>query len=214
MPVSNPDHLPLLIHLTAALQPRRVLDVGVGMGSLGLLARQSLDICYGRIQPAAWETTIDGVEVFEGYRNTVWGYAYSQVHMGDVRTVLPALGRYDLVFCCDVLEHFEHAESRRLISALLAQCDVLIATTPNHHIPQDAWGGNEAERHLSVVTAGDFPDLALHERGAGTDLFVAAHNAVQRATIGRIAAVSPRTVPPRPPALWRRAGRKLRRLLR
>lgn len=211
MPLSNPDHLPALIHLTAALEPRRVLDVGIGMGSLGLLARQSLDICYGRIEPATWHATIDGVEIFAGYRNPVWGYAYTQVHLGDIRRLLPALPAYDIVFCCDVLEHFEHNESRKLIADLLDHSTILVATSPHRHIPQGAWGGNEAERHLSVVGKADFPDLALHLKGAVTDCMVATHHRDLREKIISIAATLPRILPPSKPSLLRRALHKFRR---
>jgi hypothetical protein len=213
MPVSNPDHLPALIHLISGLQPARLLDVGIGMGSLGLLARQSLDICYGRIDRPTWQSTIEGVEIFERYRNPTWDYAYSRVHVGDVRQLLGSLPRYDVVVCCDVLEHFEPADSRALIARLLAHSGCLIATSPNQFIPQDAWGGNEAERHLSVVGPTDFPGLAVHQRGAVTDLFAAASDSVLREKVRAIAAASPRSVPPRHPSPVARAWRKLRRHL-
>jgi hypothetical protein len=209
MPVSNPDHLPLLVHLTTGLQPRRLLDVGIGMGSFGLLARQSLDICHGRVGASDWQATIDGAEIFEGYRNPVWSYAYSQVHIGNIVTLLPSLQRYDVIVCCDVLEHFDVGEARALIAGMLAHSSVLIATTPNRFIPQGAWGGNEAERHRSVVTSGDFPGLAVHQRGAATDLFAASCDPGDRAKLEKIAEASPRTVPPRPLAIWRRVCRKL-----
>jgi hypothetical protein len=211
MPVSNPDHLPALVHLVSGLQPRRLLDVGIGMGSFGLLARQSLDICYGRLSPSNWQVTIDGAEIFEGYRNPVWDFAYSTVHMGDIRQLLPTLPRYDVVICCDVLEHFDPAEARTLIGALLDHSATLIATSPNHFIPQDAWGGNESERHLSVIGREDFPGLAVHHRGAGTDLFAASNDPERRATLRAIAAASPRSLPPPSNTLLRRAWRRLRR---
>src|SRR4051794_1109603 len=112
MPVSNPEHIPAVLHFVQACQPRSILDVGIGTGSYGLLLRQGLDIGYGRMQPAEWQVQIDGVEIFEGYRNPVWGYAYSRVVMGDVRQLLPGLGAYDLILCNDVLEHFPREESR------------------------------------------------------------------------------------------------------
>jgi hypothetical protein len=212
MPVSNPLHIPALIHLASGLQPRRVLDVGIGIGSLGLLLRQTLDICYGRIAPGSWQVIVEGVEIFDGYRNPVWDYAYSRIHMGDIRQILPTLPGYDLICCCDVLEHFEHNEAQRLIRSLLDHSRTLLATTPNILIPQDAWGGNEAERHLSVVTRGDFPGLALHQRGAATDLFVASADADTRHQLAGLGDTMPRTFAPAASALLPRLRRKLRRL--
>ena len=159
MPLSNPEHISAVLHFAQALQPRAILDVGIGTGSYGLLLRQSLDIGCGRIAPADWQVQIDGVEVFEGYRNPVWNYAYSRVLMGDVRTLLPGLGTYDLVLCNDVLEHFPRDEARALVRSLLAQGRVLVATTPNREFPQGAWGGNEAETHHALLGAVDFTGL-------------------------------------------------------
>lgn len=214
MPVSNPQHLPALIHLASGLRPHRVLDVGIGTGSLGLLVRQTLDICYGRLIPETWQITVDGAEIFEGYRNPVWSYAYNHVHMGDIRQLLPQLSGYDLVCCCDVLEHFEHSEACQLIRKLLEHSRTLVATTPNTLIPQDAWGGNEAERHLSVVVADDFPGLVLHQRGAATDLFAASLDAITQRQLAELADTLPQTVVPDPAAYATRIRRKLRRLFR
>lgn len=159
MPLSNPEHIPVVLHYVRACRPRRILDVGIGTGSYGLLMRQSLDIGYGRVQRAEWQVKIDGVEIFEGYRNPVWDYAYTSVRMGDIRQLLPQLGSYDLVLCNDVLEHFPRNEARALVQTLLIQAKVLIATTPNCDYPQGAWGGNEAETHHCLLDQTDFAGL-------------------------------------------------------
>jgi hypothetical protein len=159
MPLSNPQHIPAVLHFVHACQPRSILDIGIGTGSYGLLLRQGLDIGYERIAPATWQVQIDGVEIFEPYRNPVWGYAYSRVHRGDIRQLLPGLGRYDLILANDVLEHFPRAEARRLAAAFLEKGRVLIATTPNGRYPQGAWGGNDAETHHSELDRSDFPGL-------------------------------------------------------
>jgi SAM-dependent methyltransferase len=102
---------------------------------------------------------IDGVEIFEPYRNPVWSYAYSRVLMGNIRQFLPDLGQYDLILCNDVLEHFPRDEASQLIALLLQKGRVLLATTPNRDFPQGAWGGNEAETHHSLLDRSDFTGL-------------------------------------------------------
>lgn len=159
MPVSNPEHIPAVLHFVHAAEARSILDVGIGTGSYGLLLRQGLDIGYGRIQPEEWQVKIDGVEIFPAYRNPVWDFAYSRVLMGDIRQLLPALDHYDLILCNDVLEHFPRNEARQLVKALLGKCRVLLATTPNREYPQGAWGGNEAETHHSLLDRSDFAGL-------------------------------------------------------
>jgi hypothetical protein len=172
MPLSNSEHIPAVLHFVHACEPRAILDVGIGTGSYGLLLRQGLDIGYGRVQPAEWQVRIDGVEIFEGYRNPVWSYAYSQVLMGDVRQHLPRLGAYDVVLCNDVLEHFPREEARQLVRTLLAQARVLIATTPNREYPQGAWGGNEAETHHCLLDRSDFHGLVAEITTGVTTCYV------------------------------------------
>ncbi|MDB5340383.1 MAG: hypothetical protein JWN70_6002 [Planctomycetaceae bacterium] len=159
MPVSNSEHIPAVLHFVHASAPTSILDVGIGTGSYGLLLRQGLDIGYGRIQPDEWKVRIDGAEIFDAYRNPVWNYAYNRVIMGDIRSGLAGLDRYDLVLCNDVLEHFPREEARRLIRALLEKCRVLIATTPNREYAQGAWGGNQAETHHALLDRRDFCGL-------------------------------------------------------
>lgn len=159
MPLSNPDHISTVLHFAQACRPKSILDVGIGTGSYGLLLRQSLDIGYGRVQPAEWQVEITGVEIFENYHNPVWDYAYTSVILGDVRQILPKLKNYDLVLCNDVLEHFPREEARTIAKALVCHCGTLIATTPNREYPQGAWGGNEAETHHSLLDRTDFTGL-------------------------------------------------------
>ncbi|MBR8837697.1 MAG: class I SAM-dependent methyltransferase [Stigonema ocellatum SAG 48.90 = DSM 106950] len=163
MPMSNPLHLTSVVYFASILQPRRILDVGIGMGSYGFLIRQFLDISQERLKKSEWQIQIDGVEIFEGYRNPVWDYAYSRVSIGDIRDLVDSLEEYDLILCNDVLEHFEREEARLLISQLLKLSLVFIATTPNREYPQDSWGGNEAERHLCLLDASDFPQLVVQK---------------------------------------------------
>ncbi len=172
MPLSNPEHIPAVLHFAQACQPRSILDIGIGTGSYGLLMRQSLDIGNGRLQPSEWQVKIDGVEIFEGYRNPVWSFAYSQVLMGDIRQLLPKLGFYDLILCNDVLEHFPREEARNLVQTLLSKGRVLLATTPNRDFPQGAWGGNEAETHHSLLDRSDFSGLVAEITTGVTTCYV------------------------------------------
>ncbi|HKY36107.1 MAG TPA: hypothetical protein VJN18_09225 [Polyangiaceae bacterium] len=172
MPLSSPDHLPAVLHFIRSLQPRSILDVGVGTGSYGLLLRQYLDIGQLRIRPEEWVVRIDGVEIFEGYRNPVWDFAYDNVYVGDVRQLESELCDYGVVLCNDVLEHFPRAEVRALVRALLDKCQVLIATSPSSEYPQGPWGGNEAEAHHCLINAADFEGLVATVKAVETTCYV------------------------------------------
>jgi hypothetical protein len=172
MPLSNPLHLPATLHFAEAVQPHRILDAGIGMGCYGFLLRQHLEVAKGRITKKEWKLHLDGVEIFETYRNPVWDYAYDEVLIGDIRTLEAKLGNYDLIICNDVLEHFDKTEAISLVQRLLRHSPVLIATTPNRFVPQTSWGGNEAERHRCILFERDFPNLVVTKKTGITTCYV------------------------------------------
>jgi 2-polyprenyl-3-methyl-5-hydroxy-6-metoxy-1,4-benzoquinol methylase len=187
------------------LKPRRILDIGVGMGSYGFLLRQHLEIAEGRLDKETWTTQIDGIEIFEGYRNPVWDYAYDQVLLGDVRSLIGELGRYDLILCNDVLEHFHKPEAISIVRNLLDHGSVVIATTPNRVIPQGAWGGNDAETHRCLLTRSDFPYLITWLPAGVTNCYVCSMHDSFQTRIRRAVITCP--VPRR--RFWRHLGRRL-----
>lgn len=216
MPLSNPLHIPVVLHFLQQCHPRTVLDLGIGTGSYGMLARQALDISHGRVAPDQWQANIEGVEIFEGYRNPVWDYAYNRVHMGDIRAVLPSLPTCDVTLCNDVLEHFTRDDARALVHDILQRSRVLIATTPNIDYPQGAWGGNEAETHHSQLDATDFESLVAAVETGVTTCYVCTRHPDMVAAVKRAASSCPEVTVPaaQKPALnMRRNLAALRRFL-
>ncbi|MEY2565392.1 MAG: hypothetical protein QOH88_3585 [Verrucomicrobiota bacterium] len=196
MPMSNALHLPTVLHFAGAIEPLRVLDVGVGLGTYGFLLRQYLDIGYQRLAREDWKMTIDGIEIFQGYRNAVWEYAYDQIWIGDIRQRIGTLGRYDLVLCNDVLEHFEKREAKSLFRTLLKMAGTVIATTPNREFPQGAWAGNEAETHHSLLAIEDFDSLVAWKQTGVTNCYVCSDFPPHRKLIQLAAATCPTWVRP------------------
>ena len=172
MPVSNLLHMPTVVHFVTVVQPRSILDIGIGMGSYGFLLRQYLDISKERLERSDWRVKIDGIEVFEGYRNPVWDYVYNNVVLSDIRLLIDDLESYDVIICNDVLEHFVKDYAILLIEQLLKRSRVLIATTPNRECPQGAWGGNEHEEHHCLLDASDFPRLIARKVTGITTCYV------------------------------------------
>jgi 2-polyprenyl-3-methyl-5-hydroxy-6-metoxy-1,4-benzoquinol methylase len=178
MPLSHHWSYPVVLHFGMALQPKKILDVGVGIGAYGLLLRQHLDIACERLNRPDWQLTIDGIEIFEPYRNPVWDYAYDTVCIGDVREVLGDLETYDLALCADVLEHFPLTEACHLVETLLEKASVVMATTPKFDCPQGSWGGNPAETHHCLISAEDLPAVIVSRRTAATNCFVMSRDPV------------------------------------
>ena len=67
MPSSFHFHLGKMVDWVVKIQPKSVLDIGVGHGKWGFLAREYTDIFYNRYDRATWETRIEGVEAFPTY---------------------------------------------------------------------------------------------------------------------------------------------------
>jgi hypothetical protein len=156
MPTSLYDPVSDVAHLLAFLGPTRVLDIGVGFGKYGVVSRETLDIIKGRLGPGDWLAEIDGVELFEAYRNPVWS-VYSSVTIANVVAHLQTCAKsYNVMICSDVIEHFTKEEGLYLIDLCLERTDVLIINTPARFMPQGSVHGNEAETHLSLWRPRDF----------------------------------------------------------
>ena len=88
MPFSHSTQLSAIVGFLERLQPNSILDVGVGMGQYGFLARTNLEninlfVVNGpqAIQRAKseWKIRIDGIEAFKTYRTQVHDYAYNHI---------------------------------------------------------------------------------------------------------------------------------------
>src|SRR5438876_4590254 len=101
MPSSRPNTIPTVIHLVRQINPRSILDVGVGFGKWGHLFREYTDINEaewdpGRYQRPNWQIKIDGIEGHTAYVTDMHRYIYNEVHIGDACEVITKLPCYDL----------------------------------------------------------------------------------------------------------------------
>jgi hypothetical protein len=209
MPISDFHHIPTVLHYALALRPRSVLDVGVGTGTYGFLLRELLDLDGACVNWADRRVRIEGVEIFEPYRNSVWDLAYDRVHLGDARALLPTLGSYDLILMNDVLEHLVRSEARALVRQALGHAKAIIATTPNRWWPQGALGGNDAETHRALLDASDFPNLVAEVRVGVTTCFVCSTDDDTAARLSAATAYCPVARVPLVRRLKRRAAQAL-----
>lgn len=159
MPTSDFHQISDVLHVVEQIRPRTVLDIGVGFGKWGMLCREILEVYQGRYHRADWAVRLDGIEIYEPYRNALWEFAYDQVYIGDVRKVIASLGRYDLILCCDVIEHLSQADGRALLEQLLTLATYVIVTSPLGFHPQGAHFDNLSETHLSGWTQTSFAGL-------------------------------------------------------
>ncbi len=158
MPTSQHHQISDICDVIYWVRPARLLDVGVGFGKYGLLAREYLELWDGREEYDAWEHRIDGIEAYAAYLKPWQRALYDHLYVGDAKDVVPTLEvRYDLVLLIDVLEHFTREDGAALLEALRARADNLLIATPKDigHQGEDAFH-NTYEAHRGQWHRRDF----------------------------------------------------------
>lgn len=152
MPTSSAHMLTPVMSFVGWLNPRSVLDLGCGYGHWGTLLRQYLDhpwvIESGRPR---WDRQIDAVEVWDGYHNPLWEFAYDRLVISDALDFLPKVpdAEYDLILCIEVLEHLPPEDGDRLLRHLRRTATHVLVTTPDQPVHQHDLCSNPHETHLS-----------------------------------------------------------------
>ncbi len=130
MPQSNAYNIPWIIQLLSQINPKSILDIGVGNGTYGFLCRQYLEIAKRRLRKDEWEIQINGIEIFPEYRNPIWEYFYNDVTLGNILDIAQTISSYDVILLLDVIEHFSKSNGRWLVNELLKKTDYLLISTP------------------------------------------------------------------------------------
>lgn len=131
-----------------AKNPRSVLDIGIGFGKFGFLAREYTDVRFGRY--FNWETRIDGIEIFEKYVTQLQRQIYDNIYIGNATDILPNLSNYDIIICSDMLEHLSVEDGTFLLNTIKQKSKFAMIVTPVRVLRQEALYNNEHERHVSV----------------------------------------------------------------
>ena len=155
MPSSTHVHISKMVDWIVRLQPKSVLDIGVGFGKWGFLAREYTDINAQHYKREDWRVRIEGVEAFPEYSTPTYHYIYDEIHYGDLRTVLPDLPNFDLVIIGDVIEHFDKEVGLDLLQQLRKKSRHILLSSPTVFFTQELFD-NEFERHRSLWTVDDF----------------------------------------------------------
>ncbi len=166
MPFSQSTQLSSIVGFIEELAPTSILDVGIGMGQYGFLARTNLegehlfvvDGLNGWQRPKSeWQVRIDGIEGCAAYLTPVHEYAYNKVMIGNALDLLPSIpaDTYDLVLAIDILEHLEKGEGYRFLAEIkrIARHFALVST-PKEFMPQEI-PANPYENHRSLWLADD-----------------------------------------------------------
>jgi hypothetical protein len=163
MPTSTYVHIPTMVAYLQMVRPTSLLDVGLGNGKIGFLARDLLDVMLGqRYRKEDWKVRIDGIEIFEDYIQEHQRAIYDNIYIGDAIELMDKLGIYDLVLLCDVVEHFKEVEARELIHKCFDHCrsHVIVSIPLGENWTQSAIYGNPHEEHHSFWSLHEFEPVA------------------------------------------------------
>lgn len=150
MPSSLPAAIQYIIAVYENLLPESVLDIGIGWGKYGLLAREYLS---GKKELKR----LDGVEAWEPYIGPIQKAIYDNIYLTDIRSFEPEVD-YDLILFVDVIEHMDKSNGKPILSKLLPRCKLLLISTPKGFVPQEAEFGNPFEVHRSGWVPEDFAE--------------------------------------------------------
>lgn len=158
MPTSHPTQINEIVTMIMMTCPASLLDVGVGFGKYGFLAREYLEVWGEEEHYHDRRVRIDGIEVFEEYLTPVHEYVYDTVYIGDAAQFLPDMAdvAYDLLILCDVLEHFTREQGGEVLRQCCRVSRNVLVSVPRNVAEQGAAFGNEHERHLSQWGEADF----------------------------------------------------------
>lgn len=139
--------VPKVFALLKSWQPKSILDIGVGFGKVGFLAREYLELWgHRRYDRTSWQVRIDGIEVHQDYIAEHHKIFYDNMFIGDVAKYLDIIPGYDVIIMCDVIEHLSITLGNRILSL----ANKYIVTTPAVFNAQGAAYGNEYETHISI----------------------------------------------------------------
>ncbi|HSX02868.1 MAG TPA: class I SAM-dependent methyltransferase [Candidatus Saccharimonadia bacterium] len=161
MPTSHLYQINEIVELILTTKPSSMLDVGVGFGKYGFLAREYLELWDGREKYDDWTHRIDGIEVFKEYLTPVHEYIYSNLFIGNAQDILPTMRdkQYDLILLMDVVEHFDYDEAMSLIREAQRVGRNLLISTPKDIGTQTDSFGNVHETHKFQFTLKQLREL-------------------------------------------------------
>ncbi len=174
MPFSQSSQLSTIVRFIERASPSSILDVGVGMGQYGFLARINLenehlfivDGAQGWQRPKTeWKTIIDGIEGCAVYVTPVHQYVYNKLMIGDALSILPTIpdDSYQLVIAIDILEHLEIADGLSFLAHLkrIASKAALVSTPKLFH--EQVIPANPFENHRSVWSDDDLEQAGFSQ---------------------------------------------------
>jgi SAM-dependent methyltransferase len=163
MPTSPYAHLYDFMEYLNSWRPRSVLDIGLGNGKLGFIARDYLDVMIGeRYHRRDWQIRLEGIEVYADYIQDHQRAIYDKIHIGDAFDAIDALDTFDVVVLGDVLEHFDKEKGWLFLDKCMthSRMGVTLFVPLGENWKQPAIYGNPHEEHRSAWMLEEFAPMS------------------------------------------------------
>ncbi len=164
MPTCDPVALNQICAWILKHQPKSILDVGVGFGKWGFLAREYTDVWYGRVWKPQWRVAIHGIEIFPKYVSLAAEHIYTKIFIGDATKLIKDLGQYNLLICSDMLEHLQKPVGLEFLQDCRKHADTSFFTTPIEPGRRGGKHGNKHQAHVSTWTKKELEQFGTVER--------------------------------------------------
>lgn len=168
MPTSTYAHINAVVKYLQDVNPASILDIGLGNGKMGYIARDLLDVMLGqRALREQWQVRIDGIEAYGDYIQAHQRAIYDDIHVGDAFDVIDTLGEYEMIIIGDVLEHFDRDRAEQFLdkASRHATKAILLSIPLGEAWTQDDIYGNDYERHRSFWKVEDLQCYASQAQG-------------------------------------------------
>jgi len=159
MPTGPLSAAPTVIESVLALDPLKIVDLGMGTGKYGFLLREQRDFSANRLERADWTMSIVGVEGWAEYVQAHQRSVYTDIVVDDVRAWLQSQAdvSFDVALALDIVEHFRPRDAAHMIGEALRVARHVVITTPRAFFKQSDHE-NPLEQHLSW-----WPEAALRK---------------------------------------------------
>lgn len=159
MPTSTYSHINTFCVFLQKTNPGSFLDIGLGNGKMGFLARDWLDVMHGeRYHKKDWKVRIDGIEIFPDYIQDHQKAIYDNIYIGDALEVIDKLEKYDVVYIGDVLEHFTKERAWQMLDKCAEHSNkyIILSIPLGEKWTQPEIYGNPHEEHKSFWNFEEF----------------------------------------------------------
>ena len=157
MPSSTHHLLNHMIFEIINTNPISILDIGIGYGKYGFLAREFIEAHADRVFPSQWKLKIDGIEIWKNYVDYLnWiNIIYNKVYIGDAYELIDKVSDYDLIIAGDIIEHLPKKKGEFLLKKCIRKAKKwgLVSIPLGNWLHHKVVANNPHEDHQSIWTA-------------------------------------------------------------